>query len=57
MFISLTIRGEEPQDPLAHGANIPPDPRFSSITYRGQRKPSKAEPEYSEQFFKHTYTL
>lgn len=46
-----------PQDLLVHEANFPKDLEFSSITYRRQRKLSKAELEYSEQFLKHTYTL
>lgn len=48
--------GQESHDLLVHKANFPNDLGFSSITNRRQRKFSKAELTYFEQFFKYTCT-
>lgn len=49
--------GQESHDLLVHKANFPDDLGFSSLTNRGQRKISKAELEYFQQFLKQIHTL
>lgn len=49
--------GQESHDLLVHKANFPDDLGFSSLINRGQRKISKAELEYFQQFLKQIHTL